>query len=52
LPVGKEATVRRRNWSQALQALALVKIGQDLGTSSRLAHAIHDVIELLIAFTW
>jgi hypothetical protein len=39
------------NWSQALQALALVKIGQELGSSSRLAHAIHDVIELLMAFS-
>jgi hypothetical protein len=39
------------NWSQALQALALVKIGQELGSDTRLAHAVHDVIELLLAFT-
>jgi hypothetical protein len=43
--------VKRLNWSQALQALALVKIGQEIGHDTRLARAIHDVIELLLAFT-
>jgi hypothetical protein len=39
------------NWSEALQSLVLVKIGQELGSDTRLARAVHDVIELLIAFT-
>lgn len=43
--------MRRITWSEALQALALVKIGQELGSDTRLAHAVHDVIELLLAFT-
>jgi len=43
--------VRRLNWSEALQSLVLVKIGQELGSDTRLARAVHDVIELLIAFT-
>ena len=37
-------------WDGLLQALVLVRIGQDLGTDSRAARAIHDVIELLAAF--
>ena len=43
--------MRRLNWSEALQSLVLVKIGQELGSDTRLARAVHDVIELLIAFT-
>ena len=43
--------MRRWNWSEALQSLVLVKIGQELGSDTRIARAVHDVIELLIAFT-
>jgi hypothetical protein len=43
--------VKRLNWSEALHALVLVKIGQDLGSDTRLARAVHDMIEFLIAFT-
>jgi len=39
----------RLNWSSILHALVLVRIGQELGTDSRLARAVHDVIELLVA---
>jgi hypothetical protein len=41
----------KRYWNNALQSLVLVKIGQELGSDTRLAHAVHDVIELLLAFT-
>jgi hypothetical protein len=37
------------NWSAILHALVLVRIGQELGTDSRLARAIHDLIELVLA---
>jgi len=37
------------NWSAILHALVLVRIGQELGTDSRLARAIHDLIELVVA---
>ena len=37
------------NWSSILHALVLVRIGQELGTDSRLARAIHDLIELVVA---
>jgi len=39
----------RLNWSAILHALVLVRIGQELGTDSRLARAIHDLIELVLA---
>jgi len=37
------------NWSAILHALVLVRIGQELGNDSRLARAIHDLIELVLA---
>jgi hypothetical protein len=39
----------KRRWNAALQSLVLIRIGQELGTDSRLARAIHDVIELVVA---
>lgn len=36
--------------SNLMPALVLVRIGQELGTDSRLARAIHDVIEIVVAF--
>lgn len=32
-----------------LHALVLVRLGQELGTDSRLARAVHDMIELVVA---
>lgn len=32
-----------------LQALILIKIGQDLGSNTRLAHSVHDFVEMFIA---
>jgi hypothetical protein len=32
-----------------IHALVLIRIGQELGTDSRLARAIHDLIELVVA---
>lgn len=39
----------RLNWNGVLQSLVLVRLGQELGTDSRLANAVHDVIEILMA---
>lgn len=36
-------------WSAMLRALVLVRIGQELGTDSRLARAIHDAITAILA---
>jgi hypothetical protein len=40
----------RPNWSSLVHSLVLVRLGQELGTDSRLARAIHDVIEIVVAF--
>lgn len=42
----------RPNWNAALQSLVLVRIGQELGTDSPAARALHDVLELLAAIPW
>lgn len=36
-----------RHWNAAIMALTLIRIGQELGTDSPAARAIHDVLELL-----
>ena len=38
------------NWNAALRALVLVRLGQELGTDSRLARAVHDTISLVLSF--
>ena len=37
----------KRRWNSALQSLVLVRIGQELGTDSQAARAVHDLLELL-----
>lgn len=37
----------KRHWNTAMSALVLVRIGQELGTNSPAARAIHDLLELL-----
>jgi hypothetical protein len=39
----------RLSWSSALHAAVLIRLGQELGTDSRLARAVHDAIEILLA---
>lgn len=36
-----------RHWNTAIVALTLVRLGQELGTASPAARALHDVLELL-----
>ena len=36
-----------RRWNAALQSRVLVRIGQELGTDSPAARALHDLLELL-----
>lgn len=40
--------MKRINWDRLLAALVLVRIGQDLGTDSRIARTIHDLVDLLV----
>ncbi len=37
------------NWNGLIQALVLVRIGQELGTDSRLARALHDLMHALVS---
>lgn len=39
----------RRRWNAAMQSLVLIKIGQELGTSSPAARAVHDLLDLLVS---
>lgn len=39
----------RPNWTDAIRGLLLVRIGQELGTDSRLARAVHDAIDAVLA---
>ena len=36
------------NWSSAMQSLVLVRLGQELGTDSPLARAIHAAADLFL----
>ena len=38
--------------SNLMPALVLVRIGQELGTNSPAARAVHDLLELLAAVPW
>ena len=40
----------RVKWSAALNACVLVKLGQELGTDSPAARAIHDLLDFLASF--
>lgn len=39
----------RMNWDAIVRALVLIRIGQELGSDTKAARAIHDAIELLAA---
>jgi len=39
----------RLTWSAVVRSLLLVRIGQELGTDSRLARAVHDAIDAVLA---
>jgi hypothetical protein len=37
-------------WNTAIQTLVLVRLGQELGTESQFARAIHDLVAAVLAF--
>lgn len=43
------ASLASWRWSSLLHALVLVRLGQELGTDSRLARAVHDLVEAVLA---
>jgi hypothetical protein len=44
-----EGIMRTVQWDRLIQALVLIRLGQELGTDSRLAQAVHDVVHALLA---
>jgi hypothetical protein len=40
----------KRHYNAAITALSLIRIGQELGTDSQAARALHDLLELLASF--
>jgi hypothetical protein len=50
--LAKEGHVMKRRWNAAMQALVLIRIGQELGTDSPAARAVHDLLELLASVPW
>jgi len=41
--------MRRLTWDAALRALVLVRLGQELGTDSALARAVHDLLGAILS---
>lgn len=41
-----------RHWNTIMHSLVLVRIGQELGTDSPAARALHDLLELLCSLPW
>ena len=39
----------RLNWNTLLEALVLIRLGQELGTQSQLARAVHEVLASFLA---
>lgn len=39
----------RLNWNTVLQALVLVRLGQELGSDSPVAHAVHAFVSAVVA---
>ncbi|MFM1997525.1 MAG: hypothetical protein RLZZ111_1912 [Planctomycetota bacterium] len=37
------------NWNAIIQSLVLVRLGQELGSDSRLARAVHDLFDAMLA---
>jgi hypothetical protein len=43
-----EGDMKNLNWNSAIQTLVLVRLGQELGTDSRLARALHEHFDAVL----
>jgi hypothetical protein len=43
-----EGDMRNLNWNSAIQTLVLVRLGQELGSDSRLARALHELFDAVL----
>jgi hypothetical protein len=50
--MAKERHAMHRHWNHAMQSLVLIRLGQELGTDSAAARALHDLLEFLTALPW
>jgi hypothetical protein len=44
-----EGIMRHFSWDLLIQSLVLIRLGQELGTDSPLARAVHDVVRAMLA---
>ena len=47
--VAMEGIMRHFSWDLLIQSLVLIRLGQELGTDSPLARAVHDVVQAMLA---
>ncbi len=40
--------MRRFNWNAIIQALVLIRLGQELGSESQIAKAVHDIVAAVL----
>ena len=45
----KEGDMNRFNWNAVIQSLVLVRLGQELGSESEVARAIHELVTAVLA---
>jgi hypothetical protein len=43
-----EGDMKSLNWNGMIQTLVLVRLGQELGTDSRMARALHDLFDAVL----
>ena len=43
-----EGDMKGLNWNGMIQTLVLVRLGQELGTDSRIARAVHDLFDAVL----
>lgn len=44
----RDVIAMKRNWNAAVVGLSLVRLGQELGTDSPAARALHDLLDLFL----
>ena len=43
-----EGVMKSFNWNAIIQSLVLIRLGQELGTESQVAKAIHDLVAAIL----
>ena len=48
----KEGEAVKLEWDAIIRSLVLIRIGQELGSSTQAARAVHDIIEIVTSLPW